>query len=226
MTNEWENETRIICQFFNLKRCSEQNSVNEQDHQLSGGNSGFAQENKVKIKSLLSNTLRQLIKEFGRISEFGWIIKNTLGTSFFGSKLFSEIIQETQFDIKISGKKRAFSTPKVKCREDLGQHLWGKVKKEKSREFLIMQRSESEMGSQPLEIGKSEEETNRTSISDKKLDIANEDFAEIKEESQQSEEQSPRDNNSQSKDEENQKDENTELVKNVQGFIYVIKIIF
>lgn len=117
----------------------------------------------------MSGTLRHLVKEFGRVSEFGWIIKKHLGNSYFGSQLFSDIIRETSFAIKNPSKtRRAFSCPKVESRADLGEHLWGQTKKEKmNQEMVLMPRSEREQGTE-LQIG----QENRTSIQGKGLEIA------------------------------------------------------
>lgn len=127
-----------------------------------------------------------MVKEFGRLTEFGWIIKQSLGSSHFGSLLFSDIVRETQFQIKDHGRqsRRAFSTPKVEARQELGRHLWGKTEREVMKEDLVMKRGESGAEGQDLEIG----EENRGQSEEKGLEIANQEESESEEAGEDEEE--------------------------------------
>jgi hypothetical protein len=146
-----------------------------------------------------------LVKEFGRISEFGWIIKKCLGKSYFGSRLFRDIIRETQFKIKNPKTKirRAFSTPRVESRNELGQHLWGKMKEDKNDEMVIMQRVESQTKEDELEIA--DEEVYETQ-EEKELEIV--------EQGQNDEEENEVDDDDDDEEEENEnKDEDDKSTK-------------
>lgn len=127
-----------------------------------------------------------MVKEFGRLAEFGWIIKQSLGSSHFGSLLFSDIVRETQFQIKDHGRRsrRAFSTPKVEARQELGRHLWGKTEREVMKEDLVMKRGESGAEGQDLEIG----EEDRAQSEEKGLEIANQEESESEEAGEDKEE--------------------------------------
>lgn len=98
------------------------------------------------------------MKEFGRLAEFGWVVKQSLGSSYFGSLLYREIVRDTRFAVEGDGARlrRAFSTPRVESRRELGKHLWGKMERSTGKDTLVMQRGETGSGELGLRIGEGE----------------------------------------------------------------------